>query len=468
MAVTLAASYGHVRLFLLAAWALALVASVLLRLDLTLRYEKAPPHSTDFALWQWRTMLALATSGTVWGIYAWLAPPAHGRLFEPIAAFIAVTVTGTSLVLITAHRRYYLSFSLPIFLLLAARLLLVPPRSPLLAFAAVVVFAVLIRAADRARRILGTMALRGEHNAYLIRAFRRQSDLLVRERDRLHHLFESVPAPVAYCDECLVLRRHNRSFRETFVRPGHPLVGRPLPEILGRRRFRTFEAHCAAALSGEPCVFETELPSLGADGRKRRTFRISFAPDREGDEGVGIFLHLVDITAYKKTEARLTAAALRDPLTQLYNRRGFEAILNGILARDSELVHSILYLDLDHLKEINDRFGHDTGDAALRTFAERLRRSIRTNDHCARLGGDEFAVLLRDCTPDCAERVAASIRQATDKPFAHGGAIVSLEASIGGVSFLPHTTSGQDAIAAADRCMYAAKRERRLVLRSLP
>jgi diguanylate cyclase (GGDEF)-like protein len=466
-AAVLAETHGHVRPLLLAAWLLGLVATVLLRLALARRFERARIHDADLRRWQQITAGATGASGVVWGLYAWLAPPFHGRLFEPVAALVAATVTGASLVLVTVRYRYYLSFSLPLFFLLTARLLLVPPRSYLLAGMVAVVFVVLVAAANRARRILGNVAFQSEYNAHLVRALRRQSDLLSRERDRLGRLFESVPAPVAYCDARLMLRRHNRSFRATFPSPGCPLLGRNLREILGPRRFRALETHIRRALAGESCVFETTLPSLGPDGRKRRTFRISLEPDRAGEEDAGFYLHLVDVTSYKATEAQLADAAHHDSLTGLYNRRGFETVLATHLSRDADVVHGLIYLDLDRLKEINDRFGHETGDAALRTFAERLEQSVRADDCCARLGGDEFAVLLRNCPPECVVRVAESIRRVLAKPFVQGEAIVPLEASIGGVSFLPRRTTVPQAIAAADRCMYASKHERRLILKDL-
>lgn len=467
--VLLASRYTQPRASLLAAWALGLAATALLRLALARRFARTVPDGRGLRPWQRRTMVALALSGTVWGLYPWLAPPGLGKAFLPVAALLLVAVTGGSLVLVTAHRRYYLSFGLPLFLLLLARLLLVPPRALFLAGTTGVIFLCLERAADRARRILGALVRNGETNARLSEAFRRQSETLAEERDRLERLLESVPAPVAHCDTGLVLRRHNRSFRDLFLRDGETLEGRPLAELLGKRRFRTLAPHCRAALEGETRVFELTLPARGPDGLRRRTYRISLTPDRRPERrgASGLYAHLVDVTAYKTAEARLAAAALRDPLTGLYNRRGFEDALARTLARDPHAVHSILYVDLDRLKEINDRFGHDAGDAALRAFAKRLLGSVRSDDCCARLGGDEFAILLRHCPPECVERVTRTLVTSLGRPFAYGDSLLSLSASVGGVSFTPDATSGQDAVAAADLCMYEAKRERQPVLRRL-
>lgn len=100
--------------------------------------------------------------------------------------------------------------------------------------------------------------------------------------------------------------------------------------------------------------------------------------------------------------------AYRDPLTGLGNRKAFDEQLGQALLRagsgGSEL--ALLYLDLDRFKEVNDRFGHDIGDALLRTVAERVRSTLRQPDKAYRLGGDEFAVLLEDSQENNPQRLA--------------------------------------------------------------
>ena len=87
-----------------------------------------------------------------------------------------------------------------------------------------------------------------------------------------------------------------------------------------------------------------------------------------------------------------------DPLTQLPNRDCFETMLNKVLAesKTNNKIMSVLFLDLDGFKAVNDTFGHENGDVLLKAVAGRISKSIRANDLCFRLGGDEFVVLLRD------------------------------------------------------------------------
>jgi predicted signal transduction protein with EAL and GGDEF domain len=133
-----------------------------------------------------------------------------------------------------------------------------------------------------------------------------------------------------------------------------------------------------------------------ADGTYR-WFRSRAAPRRAEDGTIVRWYGAVeDIHDRKLTEETLRWAAHHDDLTGLANRRLFRDRLQQALAGISEAnpATGLLVMDLDHLKQINDRFGHDAGDALLKEFAQRLRSVVRSVDTIARLGGDEFAVIL--------------------------------------------------------------------------
>ena len=164
--------------------------------------------------------------------------------------------------------------------------------------------------------------------------------------------------------------------------------------------------------------------------------------------------------ALAEREAQLRHLAFRDPLTGLANRALFHDRLVHALelhARDGRPV-SIVFLDLDDFKVVNDRLGHAAGDDLLVQVAERLSRTLRRADTVARLGGDEFALLLEDAA--VAAHVAAAVGTALSAAFEVAGRPVRIGASIGLVHHpagAPATTAGA-LLLQADTAMYAAKR----------
>jgi diguanylate cyclase (GGDEF)-like protein len=154
----------------------------------------------------------------------------------------------------------------------------------------------------------------------------------------------------------------------------------------------------------------------------------------------------------------LNVAALTDPLTGLLNRRAFEMRIHEEAARSARqgAALSMLALDVDHFKRVNDRYGHPAGDAVLVSIAEVIARAARTQDVVARVGGEEFSVLLVDADVEAATVVAERIRAAVEG--ASLGEVETLTISIGvaGLSLegeAPAVTLQRD----ADRVLYVAK-----------
>lgn len=160
----------------------------------------------------------------------------------------------------------------------------------------------------------------------------------------------------------------------------------------------------------------------------------------------------------------LHATALLDELTGLGNRRAFDQGLRAACARadrhGNEL--SLLMIDLDRFKGINDRFGHPAGDMVLRRFGELLASTLRVNDFAARYGGDEFAVILPDTGKTDTWIVAEKIRDALAKvSFEVGETATATTASVGVASFGDANRTPTTLLAAADAALYRAKRRGR-------
>lgn len=163
----------------------------------------------------------------------------------------------------------------------------------------------------------------------------------------------------------------------------------------------------------------------------------------------------------KKTQTRLVHLARHDQLTSLPNRTLFDMRLHDALsgARRDDQRLSVLYLDLDNFKPVNDSFGHDAGDRLLREIARRIRSCVRESDTIGRIGGDEFAVLLNNAgRPEC-NAVAEAIRAEINQPFDFTGGPLRVSASIGIATHPEHGDSGDSLMQHADDAMYVAKRE---------
>ncbi|UCH95974.1 MAG: AAA family ATPase, partial [Candidatus Aminicenantes bacterium] len=175
----------------------------------------------------------------------------------------------------------------------------------------------------------------------------------------------------------------------------------------------------------------------------------------------------MDITARKKLEDQLQAAAITDELTGLYNRRGFFALAEQQckLANRTKRRMSLLYLDLDNMKVINDQFGHRTGDEALVDMGNILKNTFRKSDIIGRIGGDEFAVLLTEHTDfDIESLISDNVRKHVYLHNRQGGRKYTLSISIGIVQYNPEfPCSFGDLLIKADAAMYRDKKQRKLI-----
>ena len=134
--------------------------------------------------------------------------------------------------------------------------------------------------------------------------------------------------------------------------------------------------------------------------------------DQHG-EIMGAVLVFHDVTHAQKMATEMTYQASHDALTGLINRREFERRLEHALqtAQQEYKQHTLLYLDLDQFKIVNDTCGHTAGDELLRQLTSVMHAKLRGNDTLARLGGDEFGLLLENCASGTALRVAELLRQ---------------------------------------------------------
>ena len=164
-------------------------------------------------------------------------------------------------------------------------------------------------------------------------------------------------------------------------------------------------------------------------------------------------------------QQQLYESATRDPLTQAYNKRFFNEQLEKDFSHAARhgMRLSLLMLDVDHFKRINDGHGHPAGDHVLQRMAATVMGSLRTEDAFCRVGGEEFAVIVRDGDEGEAAYLGERLRMLVEQTqFVYGGSTLPVTMSIGVAELTPgrHAEASQ-LVADADHCLYEAKRSGR-------
>jgi len=174
-----------------------------------------------------------------------------------------------------------------------------------------------------------------------------------------------------------------------------------------------------------------------------------------GDDIAATF---IDVTDTKAKERQMESIAWSDPLTGVLNRRGFERDAAQRLTDSADdATGALLFIDLNEFKDINDRYGHVVGDQLLTIAAQRLRKSLRSQDIIGRPGGDEFVALVPDVSAAVADKLAQRLAKALEAPYNIGSETMSCAASIGLALYPANASTLTGLLREADQAMYRAK-----------
>lgn len=203
-------------------------------------------------------------------------------------------------------------------------------------------------------------------------------------------------------------------------------------------------------LSGETKVIETSLKKADSTFAEVRITAVRIIVK---NTTVGVFGIVRDITEQNKADKMIEYLAYHDELTNLPNRRNLEKVMAGLYIKDE--IFSLIYLDFDRFKRINDTFGHSFGDKILVQIGRELAKVTPENCLVARIGGDEFAILVTEGNKP--EIVAAEVIKAFQTPLFAGGMEFLITASIGIAHFPDDTSDLELLLKYADMAMYKAK-----------
>jgi diguanylate cyclase (GGDEF)-like protein len=285
------------------------------------------------------------------------------------------------------------------------------------------------------------------------------------ESSLIRAVLNALPARTAILDADGTILTTNAAWAAGTAVQGRPFAARGGDDYVqacrtaaaaGNRDARAVADGLEAVLAGRVPSFSLDYatrPSDGA-GREPTWWHLQAFPV---DERRRVVITHTDITDRVTAEQRSAWQARHDDLTALPNRAGLHEAIADAVAEDVGGQVTVLYMDVDGFKQVNDSLGHSAGDLLLRELASRLAHRTRPTDVVGRLGGDEFVVVARNCDAAGGEALAQRFRSVFDEPFELAGTRLPLTVSIGIASSDPTHARPEDLLRDADAAMYAAK-----------
>jgi len=277
---------------------------------------------------------------------------------------------------------------------------------------------------------------------------------------RFTRAFENAPIGMGLLDASGVVIDGNPALKKMFWPESDTI-----PEVHFREKLRDdereqFTVQYEKLIHSETDKLSEKLTCICHSGDELQTIANFSAVRAENGRFLYCVLQIQDLTESFKLTEKLEYQASYDELTGLLNRRAFESQLkkawvNGTAAKKQSF---LMFMDLDQFKVVNDTSGHSAGDQLLRAVSEVIEDNVRGNDVVGRLGGDEFGVVLWECPPDVALRIAEKIRvNIEDFRFHWGAETYRIGVSIGGLPVDPGVGDTTELQQLADAACYAAK-----------
>ena len=299
------------------------------------------------------------------------------------------------------------------------------------------------------------------HVMLLARERRRAEETIRKGELRFRTMFEEAPMGIALIDSSTgEFKDINPRYAEITGRSFEQIKSSHLSDITHPDDIATEREQMAELNAGGIPGFKTTKRLMHPDGSVVWIDMSIAKIETETGAHPHHLCMIEDVTEKKKSEAMIWQQANFDTLTQLPNRRMFHDRLEHdiVKCRREGLRIAILFIDLDHFKEVNDTLGHHQGDILLVEAARRIRSCVRESDTVARLGGDEFTVILSELIEvDAVDKIAQKIIHAMQVPFQLGEEQAFVSASIGITLYPDDGRDVDDLLKHADQAMYVAK-----------
>lgn len=294
---------------------------------------------------------------------------------------------------------------------------------------------------------------------------RREIERALRDSEsRVRSITDNLPALIAEVDADRRYRFCNAAYAHVFGGSPREMSGKHLAEI-GPSVYAAIEQRVSAVLAGQAQTFEGEMQI----GDRCYQYESRFIPARDREGGVrGFFALTYDIGDRKKLEQVLRQQATHDALTGLPNRSQLQSHFLAAVARAAreQKFCAVLFLDLDRFKQINDHYGHATGDQVLQHVANRMRSALRASDLPARLAGDEFVIVAEGLESVAeAATVADKVLAAVCTPLTLASGELTIGSSMGVALWPEHGQTLEDLLHVADAAMYGIKQSGRAAWR---
>lgn len=288
---------------------------------------------------------------------------------------------------------------------------------------------------------------------------------------------ETLNSGIVVLDEQLHVTYWNRWLELYCQIPAEKILNKPITDFYPNLNNPTFLRNCKTVLTFGNHLFLSQklhgyLIPINITQNTKSDINLMqqtcyMFPLRTDGKITHICICIYDVTEVVLFQQRLIELNKRDPLTKAYNRRYLDERLREEFARHRRFNHplSVLMLDIDHFKQINDRFGHLCGDAILIGFAKTISENIRNIDVLARYGGEEFCCVLPETDLESAKTVAERLRSAVQaSKYTFKNDTHSITTSIGVSTLTPEIHHYEDLLKNADIALYKAKNSGRNIV----